>query len=1010
MLDFKQVREIFLAAVERADPKERESYLRQACGDDAPLRHRVEALLRRHDQADNFLEQPALDPAALLSATPPHEQDTGLRQDTAGTRLGPYQLLQKIGEGGMGAVWIAEQQEPVRREVAVKVIRAGLDSAPVVARFEAERQALALMDHPHIAKVHDGGSTADGRPFLVMELVKGVPITRYCDEQRLTPRQRLELFVPVCEAIQHAHQKGVIHRDVKPSNVLVVPYDGRPVVKVIDFGIAKAVGPRLTEKSLHTEFGTLVGTLEYMSPEQAELNNQDIDTRSDVYSLGVLLYELLTGTTPLTAERLARSPLLEVLRVIREEEPPRPSTRLSDSKEALPSISAQRQTEPAKLCKLLRGELDWLVLKALEKDRNRRYDTANAFARDVAHFLNDEPVEACPPSAAYRLKKFIGRNKGKVIAASVVLCSLLAGMIGTTMGLVWAVRERDAKEDARKDAVASEAEAQKRLAQIEKGNEILTSIFTDLDIRQVREGTEPIEAVLARRLVKAAGQLEAQAVGEPLMVADLQEHLGKTLLSLSHPRDAIPLFVKARETRTARLGADHPDTLSSMGHLAAAYLDDGKLDLALPLLKETVKLMKAKIGADHTNTLSSMDYLAKAYVDAGKLDLALPLFEESLKLSKVKRGVDHPETLASMSNLALGYRSAGKLDLALPLFEESLKLSKVKRGADHPETLVSMNNLALGYYSAGKLDLALPLLEETLKLMKVKLGAEHANTLSCMGNLAQGYADTGKRDLALPLFEETLKRMKARRGADHPQRLKTMNNLAIAYARARKLDLALPLFEETLKLMKARRGRDHPDTLACMGNLAAVYLSAGKPDLALPHFQEAVAGVEKQRFQHPHAVSIVTNLIACLERLQQFDQAETWLRKRLALIKEQAGADSVAYATALGELASFLVQRQKWAEAEPVLREDLAIRKKKKPEAWGTFELMSVLGGALLHRKKYADAEPLLLAGYEGLRQRADKIPPQLKDQKLQNALERLVQLYVAWGKSDEAAKWRKKR
>jgi serine/threonine protein kinase/tetratricopeptide (TPR) repeat protein len=355
--------------------------------------------------------------------------------------LGPYKLLEQIGEGGMGIVWMAEQTEPIQRRVAVKVVKEGMDSRQVLARFEAERQALALMEHPNIAKVLDAGQTPSGRPYFVMELVKGQPITKYCDEKRLAVRERLELYADVCRAVQHAHQKGIIHRDLKPSNVLVAPYDGRPVVKVIDFGVAKATGQRLTDKTLFTGFGALVGTPEYMSPEQAEVNNQDIDTRSDIYALGVLLYELLTGSTPLTRKRLKEMPLLDVLRLIREEEPPRPSTRLLESKDTLPSISAQRQTEPAKLTRLVRGELDWIVMKALEKDRNRRYETANGFAMDVQRYLADEPVLACPPSASYRLKKFLRRHKGPVLAASaiVLLLAVLAGSIG------WVVRDAAAR-------------------------------------------------------------------------------------------------------------------------------------------------------------------------------------------------------------------------------------------------------------------------------------------------------------------------------------------------------------------------------------------------------------------------------------------------------------------------------------------------------------------------------------------------------------------------------------
>ncbi len=376
--DFERIREIFFAIV--AQPSAQwEALLNEACGDDADLRQQVAVLLKAHAESEGILDRNPAGPTQTGVYGPSNERP--------GMLIGPYKLLQQIGEGGMGTVFMAEQIQPVQRKVALKVIKAGMDSRQVIARFEAERQALAMMDHTNIARVLDAGTTESGRPYFVMELVHGVPITKYCDDNRLTPRQRLELFVPVCQAIQHAHQKGIIHRDVKPSNVMITLYDGNPVPKVIDFGVAKAIEQKLTERTLFTQYGTMVGTLEYMSPEQAEMSALGVDTRSDIYSLGVLLYELLTGSTPLSHKRVREAAYGEILRMIKEEEPPRPSTRLSDSGEALASISAQRQMEPAKLTKLVRGELDWIVMKTLEKDRNRRYETANALRGGRAALL-----------------------------------------------------------------------------------------------------------------------------------------------------------------------------------------------------------------------------------------------------------------------------------------------------------------------------------------------------------------------------------------------------------------------------------------------------------------------------------------------------------------------------------------------------------------------------------------------------------------------------------------------
>jgi tetratricopeptide (TPR) repeat protein/serine/threonine protein kinase len=557
---------VFAQALEIESAAERAVFLDRACGDNPALRAEIEALLRAHEQSGDLLDLPE---NATVSTDRPRAARAEVA-DGAGTVIGPYKLLEQIGEGGMGTVWMAEQTEPIQRRVAVKVVKEGMDSKQVLARFEAERQALALMEHPHIAKVLDAGRTPSGRPYFVMELVKGQPITKYCDDKRLGVSERLELFGDVCRAVQHAHQKGIIHRDLKPSNVLVAPYDGKPVVKVIDFGVAKATGQRLTDKTLFTGFGALVGTPEYMSPEQAEVNNQDIDTRSDVYSLGVLLYELLTGSTPLTRRRVKEAALLEVLRVIREEEPPRPSTRLSESKDTLATVSAQRRTEPAKLTRLVRGELDWIVMKALDKDRNRRYETANGFAQDIQRYLADEPVLACPPSPWYQLRKFARRNKGRLAIATAVVLALTV----MASSIAWAVRDQIARE------------AESRAAELARQEQIAG---------RARESANAARALLAENKVTAARQklAEAQALlADRTALADLAAEVEAAATELDRLQQFLSLIDRAHEAETTPfldVASVIGDPQDSPATTVAAERPGRRPAAAVPLLLEALR-------------------------------------------------------------------------------------------------------------------------------------------------------------------------------------------------------------------------------------------------------------------------------------------------------------------------------------------------------------------------------------------------------------------------------------
>jgi len=991
-IDSRRVQALFLAA-QVTDPLGRAAFLDRECPNDPDLRQRVEALLQAHDDSGDL---PA---AGDLTGDFKSSASIGKGSLAAGQFFARrYKLREKLGEGGMGEVWIADQAEPVQRRIALKVIKIGLDSGRLLARFEQERQALALMDHPNIAKVLDAGVSDDGQPYFVMELVKGLSLTKYCDDARLSPKERLELFIPICQALQHAHQKGIIHRDLKPSNILIGLYDGRPVPKVIDFGVAKATSARLSEQSIYTEVGTLVGTLEYMAPEQAELNNLDIDTRADIYSLGVLLYELLTGSPPFTRKQLQSAAFTEMLRIIREVEPPRPSTKLSSSGE-LPSIAANRHLEPKKLTKLVTGELDWIVMKCLEKERGRRYETANGLGMDLKRYLADEPVLAGPPSAGYRFKKLMRRHKGAVVSAALVLLALVVGLIGLGWGLVQADHGRRLAERREQEAnAAALAEAQAKQEALDQ------------------QAKAEAAAAAERQATLAAQKAEQAARESEADTKAYSEFLVNDVLSIARPageRGGLGIHITVRQALEAaekKISAtfqDRPRAEAVARHdLGATFRLIGELQKAEPHLRRAVALRKQVLGLDHEDTLRSQNSLAVLLAALGNREEALPLFEETLKLRKAILGPDHINTLQSMGNLAHFYWSVGKSDLAVPLFEETLKLQKAKLGPHHRDTLHGMNNLASGYQAAGKPDLAVPLLEETLKLRRAMLHPNHPDTLTSMSNLASGYLAMGKLDLALPLLEEALKLRKATQGADHPDTLITINNLAFGYSSARQPDLALPLFKEALKLQQAKLGPDHPDTLTTMNNLASGYRDAGKPDLALPLFQQAAAGIEKRQFIHQYAGQIVGNLIACHEWLKQFDKAETWRRKWLAVVKERSGAESAAYTGELVPLGLNLLEQRKFADAEPILRECLTIGEKKEPDAWTTFNTKSMLGEALLGQKKYADAEPLLLKGYEGLKQREKTMPPPVKV-RLPEAAERLVKLYEATGKQDEAAGWR---
>jgi tetratricopeptide (TPR) repeat protein len=886
----------------------------------------------------------------------------------AGDQVGRYKLLEKIGEGGFGEVWMAEQEEPVRRRVALKIVKLGMDTKEVVARFEAERQALALMEHTNIARVFDGGATASGRPYFVMELVRGVPITTYCDQHRLSVDERLELFMHVCQAVQHAHQKGIIHRDLKPSNVLVALVDDRAVPKVIDFGIAKATAQRLTEKTFFTRFQQFVGTPAYMSPEQAGANRDDIDTRSDVYSLGVLLYELLTGQVPLDSQVLLQAGFEAMLKAIRENEPPKPSTRITTlGKDVLSVVASGRRTAPEKLSKNVRGDLDWIVMKCLEKDRTRRYPTANALGMDVQRHLNSEPVVACPPSVAYRFRKLVCRNKLAFAAGAGIGASLLLGLALST---VMFFRERAAKEHANQQTAIAKAV-----------NDFLQKdLLRQADSRaQADSSFQPNPNLTVREaLDRAAGRIGERFKDQPLVEAAIRLSIGEAYWALQDGARALPHLQRALDLRRAALGADHPDTLIAMNDLGMAYLDAGKTERGLPMLEEALNLMKPRLGMTDTNTLIAMNNLALAYRDAGKFREALRLFEQTVEAMKVTLGPEHQDTLTAMNSLAWTYRIAGRLEQALRLFEDTVPRMKATM-ANHPNTLVAMSSLATAYADAGKFDKALPLFEETMTLMTARLEKDHADRLRTMDQLGLAYREAGKLELALPLLEEAVELSEAKLGYDHQTTFNLKNSLALAYLAAGSLEQALALFEEGLNLTRAKLPPNHPSTLASMNNLARAYQAAGRFDQALPLYEEVVRIARiVLTTNHPNTLIGMNNLAMTYRDAGKLEQARRLFQETLDLRKARLGPTNPDTLNTMAGLGLTLVLQSNYADAEPMLRQCLDLREKALGnEHTDVADSLEGIAALLQAQGKTTEAEVRLR---EALRIRKTKLPADRPD------------------------------
>jgi tetratricopeptide (TPR) repeat protein len=809
-------------------------------------------------------------------------------------KIADHQVLEILGHGGMGVVYKAWHLR-LHRPVAVKMLLAGPFARPQeLERFVREAQAAAGLNHPNIVQIYEVGNV-EGRPYFTMEFVEGGSLAQKLAGIPQPVRQAAALTATLAETVQVAHQRGIIHRDLKPANVLL---SDKGIPKIADFGLAR----RIEEEAGPTQSGVPLGTPSYMAPEQAAGKTNAIGPAVDIYALGAILYELLTGRPPFRGESGA---------------------------ETVQQVLLREPVPPSRLNPTVPRDLETICLKCLRKEPENRYASAAALGDDLIRFLEGRPIQARPLGWAARFGRWCRRNP---MAAAFCLVLLISAVFSTWQ----AVRATRAGAEAN----SANAQAQKRLTQIEKANDLLGSIFENLDPGEVAGAERPLRTVLVEKLDRAVEQLEGESIGDRLVVAKMQDRFAVSLWALAQPGKARVLLEKAQATRQATLGPDDPLTLGTSYRLALAIKAAGNLDRALPLQEETLRRMKAVLGPDHRVTLICMNSLAGMYDLAGRRDLSLPLLEETLRRQKAALGTEHPDTLTTMVNLGTVYADSGKLDLALPLLEQALSLQKARLGHAHPKTLQTMSKLGVTYLSAEKLDLAEPLLRETLKLQKETLGSENPDTLVTMYQLAMTYQAVGQPKLALPLVEEVLRAKTTKLGKEHPDTRHTVHEVDFL----RNMATAQDRYELNL----AKLGPDHIDTLLARRDIAQLYISTNR-----------------------------------------LDEAERTLVDILDRMKTRANDDLIL---------AFTIR---------LLRICHRIRERTMPDSWLTYRCKSVLGGVYLARKQYATAEPLLLAGYQMMKQREAKIPPQGKVH-LTEAAKRLVQLYEATGKKDEAAKWQK--
>ncbi len=849
--------ERFAAALARP-PGDRAAFLQVVSMENPVMAQELAGLLRAYETSGDYLEQKPGEKFAdsgrdAILASLPSE----FPEEQPGARIGRYRLLEKIGEGGGGVVYRAEQEQPVQRRVALKILKLGMDTRAVVARFEAERQALALMDHPNIARVFDAGETERGRPFFVMELVEGVPITRLCDESRLTVVQRVELFIKVCQAIQHAHQKGIIHRDIKPSNVLVARQDGQAVPKIIDFGIAKATAARLTERTLVTEFAQLVGTPAYMSPEQLDFGQADIDTRSDVYALGVLLYELLAGRPPFPTKDLWRGGLDEMRRRIREEEPARPSAAVAAlAVDALRQAAEERNGEPGRLAGHLRGELDWIVMRCLEKDRARRYPTANSLAEDLRRHLHNEPVTAAAPGGFYAFKKFARRHRA-AFAAGLAFASLLIVAVGVSAWLAArATRaEQLAQARLRTETVArasaererTRAETAEKSAKEEAARATAINDFLQNDILlQATPSRQKDRNLTVRDAVDvAARRIDWKLVGQPLVELALRETLGRTYVSLGEYHSAEVQIDRAILLARQERGAEHVRTLSLLTTRTELLRLQGRVSEAETSARDLLEMQTRLSGAESEEALNLRHQIAALLLEQGRAAQAEPVINRVVALHSRARGAGDPVTLTARNTLGNVWLELGRIAEAEKLHRDVLEIRVRYAGESSLDAAYSMNGLASVLRWKGDYAGAIALLRRVIEFRARVLGPDHPETLGAQGNLALTLSDAGSQDEAATLAAQVGEARTRVLGAEHPVTIATAHTRATIYRRRGQLAEAEALLTAARDTARRVLGAAHPTALLLTSTQGEVWLLADKVEAAVAALRENIAQREK---------------------------------------------------------------------------------------------------------------------------------------------------------------------